>query len=244
MPIEKAVLRVKLKSETSFPAWSFIHFLHSTESVYRKLAIISRVLDLIDEGVPDASFSVATDSAYLFQTQPFSVDDFERTVPSVGKGENWKQFWTLIRRLERPVVFLRSSDHWDPIYKPEGATGLRILSASHTSPFSVGFEGIGEVIHELRFGHRRERREQEIHEQEIRRLRIDEARNGVALISEMTELQQRLEDSTLSDEAKREITKHVNGLVRRQLLSNGDADIRVVEENQAGTTELPTADEL
>ena len=67
-----------IQSGKSFPAWTFAHYVYALKKNYRKLTIISRIIELIEAGAEDQNFKVAFESIEVFQDTPISVEKFDR----------------------------------------------------------------------------------------------------------------------------------------------------------------------
>lgn len=115
--------------------------------------------------------------------EEISTRDFENFVDYVDKGQDYVEFWNTIRRLDRPTVFVRSMDgrYFEPVYRPLGEKGLRIISAELRSPFNISFEGMAEALNAMRYSKSREERAEELHEIETQERRTALQRQQVDL---------------------------------------------------------------
>lgn len=218
-------------SGRAFPSWTFSHYISATEINYRRLSTIKRIIDLIAEGHADEDFKVALKSVEIFQDREISVDEFEAYVPFLSKSSDYVMFWRLIRRLDRPAVFVRSARGrgYEPVFRPWGPEALRIRNAQLESPFRITFEGIADAINALRFSKDRERRSQERHALDMRQGGLAIQKDEVALMAEKLDLIDKINSANLSEEAKHEITHHVLGIVANQTDKNGSIDAEFIE---------------
>ena len=225
--------RLMFKSGRNFPSWTFTHFLDSFEMNYRKLVIISQVLDLIHGGRRDADFKVALDSPDPFSDEKISISDFDRYVSYVDKGDNYKDFWSAIRNLDRPTVFVRNQDEqtFDPIYRPSGKEGLRVIEAHHMSPFNFTFEGLAEAFNALRFSKRREERLEERHQIEMQKeraaLQRKQDKHELNIAIRQLKLTEKIQTSPISNISKQIIAHHTKGIIEHQTQKNNLIDAQI-----------------
>jgi hypothetical protein len=201
--------RVNIQSSESFPVWVMAHYIDVVEANYRKLYTIGKLAELRNSGFDRRDFSVSTASAPLYMREKFDVSSIKESVKWDNYDEN-SEFWYHVLKLKRPVVFIDRGGDRKNLYDPNGEEGLRIVSASVSTPISIDFSGFDKIIHTLFFGRNQERREQEAHEAHMRIENIKFMREVVGLKSEIAK-------SNMTEQEKSILNFKIDELLHSQL---------------------------
>ena len=230
-----------IQSGKSFPSWTFAHYIYALEKNYRKLTIISSIIDLIEAGAEDRNFKVAFESIDVFQDTPISVEKFDRYAHFISKSDDYIEFWRLVGNLDRPAVFYRppGEQEWQRVYKPEGPEGFRILEAKLESPFIIKIEGVAETINDLRFAKEREKRSADAHEMDmqekalqIRAHEIAVRKEELDLIEREVALLDRLAGTNIGPDAQREIVRRQMLVITNQAEKNAMIDATTSDDDK------------
>jgi hypothetical protein len=151
---------LRLVSEKSFPVWSIVHYLNRLSTTYLKLLTIDRVCEALAEGCLDQDLIVAEQSAKLITTEPFvhEIDAQYKTL--ANKGENYEEFWKIIKSHHRPIVFRRNGNEFSPLINVS-TDDLIIKKLTVTSPPDITVTGVGSTLTDLYYAGEREERRQE-----------------------------------------------------------------------------------
>ncbi|HTT83878.1 MAG TPA: hypothetical protein VMF67_10385 [Rhizomicrobium sp.] len=213
--------RLIIRSEASFPTWTFSHYLSVFEANYLKLIQIYLVIDLLNKGARDDQFIVTAYSAELYPTEPIQFRDESRLVVLAEKGKSAREFWQQIRRRHRPLVFyLENSKRRKPLYSLGSKFALRIPKASVASPIEINAKGAAEVLHELRYGSAEEARAAQRHELDMEEKRIKLARERIQATREFITLIEALNSANITENMKKEIVDLVRETTESQAESN------------------------
>ena len=227
-----------IQSGKSFPAWTFAHYVYALKKNYRKLTIISRIIELIEAGAEDQNFKVAFESIEVFQDTPISVEKFDRYANFLSKSDDYIEFWRLVGNLDRPAVFYRTTEeqNWERVYKPEE---FRILEAKLDSPFTIKIEGLAENINDLRFAKDREKRLAEAHDMDmqVKAIRIRAQASEVqekelSIIEREITLRDRLAGTNIGQDAQTEIGRRLMLVINNQAEKNAMIDATISDEDK------------
>lgn len=215
--------QLRLVSEDSFPVWSIVHYLSRLSTTYFKLLTIQRVCEAIEHGCNDEDIIVAEESAKLVSNEPFVLDTTNTYKTLARKGENYKEFWNVIKTHHRPIVFLREYDTFRPLFDI-GNDDLIITRLTVSSPPDITVKGIGTTITDLYYAADREERQRQDH----RNRQVGQvARN----IGDIASAQAMLGNPNLSPGAKAHLEVLILGLIERQAELNQEMGLRPVGIN-------------
>jgi|GEM_PF-4984658 len=220
--------RLTIRSESSFPAWTFSHYLSVFEANYLKLFQAYRVIELINNGAYDEQFFVTAYSTELYPSAPILFRDTSRSVVLANEGSSAEEFWQEIRKRHRPLVFFHEGNGVErPLYDIGSRFALRIPRASVASPIEINAKGGAEIFHELRYGSAEEARAQEKHDLEmeekrvkLERERVQLARDRTQATSEFITMMEQLERANISVPMKRNIAALVQDTRESQAENN------------------------
>jgi hypothetical protein len=228
-----------IQSESSFPTWTFSHYLSVLEANYLKLFQVYKVIELLNEGASDEQFFVTAYSAELYPSEPIRFRDDSRLVVLAEKGKSAKEFWQEIRKRHRPLVFYRGGEGSEiPLYVIGSRFALRIPRARVASPIEINAKGGAEILHELRYGSAEEARAQERHELEMTERRVKLARDRIQATQELITLMEALESAKISQHMKREITELVQETRESQAEHNRKLTAKIELDLDPGDKEV------
>lgn len=200
--------QLRLVSESSFPVWSIVHYLNRLSTTYFKLLTLQRVCEALAEGCADDDLIVDEESAKLVSNEAFVFDYSTPYRALANKGENYKQFWDVIKTHHRPIVFRRNRDGFSPLFDIS-RDDLIITRLTVTSPPDITVTGIGTTITDLYYAAEREERQRQDH----RNRQIGQtARN----IGDLASAQAMLNNPNISPGAKAYLEALMFGLIERQ----------------------------
>ncbi len=217
-PLDNGTGQLRLVSDTSFPVWSIVHYLSRLSTTYFKLLTIQRVCEALADGCPDEDIIVAEQSAKLISPEPFR---FETSTPYkmlANKGENYKEFWNIVKAHHRPIVFRRENNTYSPLFDIN-RDDLIITRLTVTSPPDITVTGIGSTLADLYYAPEREERNRQDH---THRQIGQAARN----IGDIASAQAMLNNPNISPGAKQYLETLLVGLVERQAELNREMGIR------------------
>lgn len=200
--------QLRLVSESSFPVWSIVHYLNRLSTTYFKLLTIQRVCEALAEGCADDDLIVAEESAKLVSNEAFEFDSSMPYRTLANKGENYKQFWDVIKTHHRPIVFRRDFDSFSPLFDIS-RDDLIITRLTVTSPPDITVIGIGTTISDLYYAAAREERQRQDH----RNRQIGQAARN---IGDLASAQAMLNNPNISLGAKAYLEILIFGLIERQ----------------------------
>lgn len=210
--------QLRLVSETSFPVWSIVHYLSRLSTTYFKLLTIERVCEALANGCWDQDLIVAEQSAKLISNEAFFYDTSTSYKTLANKGENYKEFWNVIKTHHRPMVFRRQDDAFVPLIDI-ASDDLIITRLTVTSPPDITVTGIGTALSDLYYAGEREDRQRQDH---MNRQIGQVARN----IGEIASAQSMLNNPNLSPGVKAYLETLIFGLVERQVELNQEMGLR------------------
>jgi len=152
-------LQLKFDGKESLPAWAITHYLQQTEINYIKIVLVQRICNLIKDGLNPKKLIVASSSADVFPKKTIAYEDFDKFEFLARKDESVKEFWQIIARHHRPVVFYASDHGYIPIYNHDDGNALIIRNVSVNSPVSINLEGIAGAMTDLYYAEEREQRQ-------------------------------------------------------------------------------------
>jgi len=154
--------QLRLISEKSFPVWSIVHYLNRLSTTYLKLLTIERVCEALADGCYDQDLLVAEESAKLISTEPFIHEKEAPYKILANKGEDYKEFWKIIKSHHRPVVFRRQGNKFLPLINLPN-DDLIIKKLTVTSPPDITVTGVGSTLTDLYYAGEREERHRQDH---------------------------------------------------------------------------------
>jgi len=152
-------LQLKFQGKKGLPAWAITHYLQQTEINYIKIVLVQRICDLIAGGLDPDRLLVASSSADVFPKKAIAYEDFDEFEVLARKGESAKEFWHIIGRHHRPVVFYESNNGYIPIYSYDDGNALIIRNVGVNSPVSLNLEGVAGAVTDLYYAGEREQRQ-------------------------------------------------------------------------------------
>lgn len=210
--------QLRLVSDTSFPVWSIVHYLSRLSTTYFKLLTVQRVCEALADDCHDEDLIVAEQSAKLISTEPFFFDTTTPYKTLANKGENYKEFWNVIKTHHRPIAFRRRFDTFRPLLDIR-RDDLIITRLTVTSPPDITVTGIGTTITDLYYAAEREERQRQDH---TNRQIGQAARN----IGDIASAQAMLNNPNLSPGVKAYLETLILGLVERQAELNQEMRLR------------------
>lgn len=152
-------IQLKFQGKEDLPAWAITHYLQQTEINYIKIVLVQRICNLIADGLDPDKLLVASSSADVFPKKAISYEDFNEFEVLARKGESTSEFWRIISRHHRPVVFYESNNSYVPIYSYEDGNALIIRNVGVNSPVSLNLEGVPGAVTDLYYAGEREQRQ-------------------------------------------------------------------------------------
>jgi len=221
--INDGARQLRLVSESSYPVWSIVHYLNRLSTTYFKLLTIQRVCEALAEGCADDDLIVAEESAKLVSNEAFAFDSSTLYRTLANKGESYKQFWDVIKKHHRPIVFRRSRDSFSPLFDIS-RDDLIITHLTVTSPPDITVTGIGTTISDLYYAAEREERQRQDH----RNRQLGQAARN---IGDLASSQAMLNNPNISPGAKAYLETLIFGLIDRQAELTQEMGLRVQRIN-------------
>lgn len=204
--------KMRVKSDTSFPVWSIVHYLNRLSINYLKLLTIERVCEALADGCLDQDLIVAEQSATLMSTTPFLYDSNIKYKTLVNKGDDYKEFWNIIKVHHRPIVFRKFGNNFVPIIDIKN-DDLIINRLTVTSPPDITLSGVANVLTDLYYAEERENRRREAHQN----IQIGQAAHNIGQIASAQAL---LNNPNLGDGFKAYLGGMILDLVEKQVQLN------------------------
>jgi len=153
------VKSLTLTCEKEIPAWSLAHYCRETISNGVKLTILHNMYNLLFKKYFD-----------------FAIKPHTKELNPIISGGNYSKntdfnekdlirleyfpfdFWYNIKYFVIPDVLVKVDGKWLPIYQQHYRTAIVLKEVSVESPPLFNFQGLGEVIENIRFGADRENR--------------------------------------------------------------------------------------
>jgi len=140
--------------------------------------------------------------------------EIEQRIPLVSSEKNVERdFFHHLNRVKRPEIWIEAATPklFFNIYSEHF---LNVRSVTFKSPGEMTVDigsGVGEAIHELRYGHRREQRDSERHKEEMKQKRLETERLKQEVLSKMLDNVKKMKemDVTLSIQVNCEETIHM-----------------------------------
>lgn len=206
--LDDGTAQLRLVSESSFPVWSIVHYLNRLSTTYFKLLTIQRVCEALGEGCADDDLIVAEESAKLVSNEAFIFDPSTRYRPLANKGDNYREFWDVIKTHHRPIVLRRQFDIFSPLFDIS-RDDLIITRLTVTSPPDITVTGIGTTISDLYYAAEREERQREDH----RNRQIGQAARN---LGDLATAHAMLNNPNISPGVKAYLETLILGLIERQ----------------------------
>ena len=200
--------QLRVKSEKSLPIWSIVHYLNRVSINYIKLLTIERVCQALADGCLDEDLIVAEQSAYLMSSTPFDYDTNITYRTLANKGDNYKEFWNIIKTHHRPIVLRRLNNAFVPVIDIKN-DDLIINNLTVTSPPDLTLSGIGTTLSDLYYAGEREERSRQAHANE----QIGQAAQN---ISQMASAQVMLNNPNLKTGVKSYLEDIMMDIMRKQ----------------------------
>jgi len=175
---------------------------------YFKLLTIQRVCEALAEDCADDDLIVAEESAKLVSNEAFAFDPSTRYRTLAHKGENYKEFWDVIKTHHRPIVLRRKFGIFSPLFDIS-RDDLIITRLTVTSPPDITVTGIGTTISDLYYASEREERQREDH----RNRQIGQAARN---IGDLATAHAALNNPNISAGVKAYLETLILGLIERQ----------------------------
>jgi len=192
-------VRIRFSADQYSP-WMISNYIDRFSSLATNLAIAKKLALVLSEGLNPRMISLVHQSRDLwsigYPTHP--NDDIAWFVPLVATNEHGpnEYFFDLLRKLKRPMPVILSDEEINPLIDIYSPDVIKLLTASFNSPgyvtFSLGL-GLGELLHEIRFGKKKELREQEKHKHEIRAITLDNQKREQELLAIALDNAERME---------------------------------------------------
>lgn len=148
------------KLDISYLLLERIHFasVATFENIIKILLAGGNLPAIFNQAVADNSdLIVAEISAKLVSNEPFAHDATTTYKTLANKGENYKEFWNVIKTHHRPLVFRRQHDTFQPLIDIS-RDDLIINRLTVSSPPDITITGIGTAITDLYYAAEREER--------------------------------------------------------------------------------------
>jgi hypothetical protein len=155
-------MTIVVKGEKTLPIWDISHYLDQTSSHYHKLVTICKMCELTAEGVEQSDFVVSAKSIDVFQEKGISYGVFKKhlALDTQLKGEDAENFWLILRKYKRPIVYYKSDNGYLPVFDPNGEEQFKVTKMEVNSPPLFDVSGIGSALSELFTAGRQAQREQ------------------------------------------------------------------------------------
>ncbi|MDD2368505.1 MAG: hypothetical protein PHQ90_04320 [Sulfuricurvum sp.] len=206
---------IKFKGHDKLSSSAISHYVQQTDINYVKLMIIQKICTLIKDGLDPDQLVVASKSADLFNTTQTAYNDYDDFFILAKKGESAKDFWNVINRHYRPVVFYKQNNEYIPIFNYQDEDRLIIRNLSVNSPVNMSFEGAGSALADLYYAPEREQRN---------RIQWQNEQIGqvVSNINEIGKASSTINDPAVPEGVKRYAENILNQVMQRQEKLNAE----------------------
>ncbi|MCL6358129.1 hypothetical protein EXT68_22165 [Pectobacterium parmentieri] len=204
--------RLRLVSHDSFPVWSIVHYLNRLSMTYFKLLTIQRVCEALAEGCEDDELIISEESAKLISNELFTFNDSKSYRVFSNKVENHEQFWSIIKKHHRPVVFRRQGNSFSPLFDIS-RDDLIINRLTVTSPPDITITGVGTTITDLYYAAEREERLRQDHQNR-------QIGQTIRNVNDLASAQAMLNNPNINPGMKVYVEAILQGLLERQVELN------------------------
>jgi hypothetical protein len=201
--------KINLVSEISFPVWSILHYLERLSQTYFKLLAIQRVCDALARGCKLEDIVVFERSADLISTNPFVFNEGEIFRQLGSESTDYKQFWGLIKKIHRPMVFVRDRGGYRSLFDIRN-DDLIINKLVVSSPPNITVSGIGGAVADIYYAAEREERKRQEH-------RGQQINQAVRNIGEIAETRQKIGEVRISDGHREYLDAILDDLLSEQV---------------------------
>ncbi|MQY51339.1 hypothetical protein HCX48_08130 [Rhodocyclus tenuis] len=217
-------VRATFFAEEGLPTWALVHYLQQTEINYIKLVTLERIATLVQGGLDPDALVVAGESAELYQREGLRLEPSREHLFLARKEESAQKFWNVVSRHARPVVFVRETDSYRPLYELRGTNALIIRNLSINSPAKVTLEGAGTALADIYYAGEREERAR------IQWANEQQAQVGVNL-QELARASQIINDPATPPGIREYMQEIVRQTLARQTRLNTELEIRAPSVN-------------
>lgn len=144
-----------LKAKKELSHWELSHMINVLGNTYMKLIMIEEMQKLYNKGAFDDDFIIGSQSIELhtplkeldslinFQQDEFTILD--------RKSNNAHSFWNLFNKLNRPIVFYKTSVGYKSLYNSENYIVFKKITTDSPQTFKILGKNISIVIGTLIF---------------------------------------------------------------------------------------------
>jgi hypothetical protein len=149
---------VSIKGSKNLFPWDIGHFLELTGLNYLKVMYITRICELYAKDlIVDDILFIEKNNFYQHEKDDFDFQ-IKNPVYLVGKSASPENFWYLLRKNSRPLIYIRKENYYTPLFLEE-SNELVFKSVKVASPPEINASGFLPALIELFFGIRRDARE-------------------------------------------------------------------------------------
>ncbi|PNT92164.1 hypothetical protein [Clostridium thermosuccinogenes] len=162
---QRGIVKLIGESASEFPMWSITKYLDDICNHYNKILQIVRTCIYLQNG-DDSDLWVAKKSVSLFPDKSFEecfTFNEENYVKLAIKAGDPEQFWHIVTKYVRPVVFVKKYDNFIPLVDLINDDAIKIRSLSYNSPPLFDIEGVLGTLIELAYAGKKDAREEEEH---------------------------------------------------------------------------------
>jgi len=193
----------------------------------QEICIIQRSRNLWDD------YQVSTGQQLIESTGGAVADSQEQKVSlllPVTRNQKLvnKEFFYYLHRVKRPNALILSNGKRTPLFDIYSEDFLVVRSLVFNSPGDMTVDvgsGLAEVIHELRYGHHREKREQKSHEKDMEKKTLETALLEQELLSKTLDNVRKMQDIGLKVVIKSELGKVIQTTIKDIASLNQKTDV-------------------
>ncbi len=135
-----------------WPMWAINHFVDDFCCNYSKLLIIERICVLFTQGIDDDQLYVFSESMPMFSNSDTIIklaNNSDKMIEFSLKSQSPADFWNIITRYKRPMVYIKDNNEIRPIYDIDSDESIKIRRMSLNSPFEMDPHGVVNTIIDL-----------------------------------------------------------------------------------------------
>jgi hypothetical protein len=240
-------VRIIFTKEYMHP-WMLSYYIERFSTLMARLEISLQIPQILAAGIDPQELRLYQGSRNLWegllepaliQQLPFKEKseepylEIQQWIPLTSSEKSVQEdFFRHLNRVKRPEIWIvgPTPKLFFDIYSEHF---LKVSSITFKSPGEMTVDigsGVGEVIHELRYGHRREQRERERHEEEMKQKRLETERLKQEVLSKMLDYAKKMKET--------DVKVSIQGNLAETIKITVD-NLEVLNEKARATLQLP-----